>query len=107
MPPSSFLAFLDRCRTLAGPWLLALVLGGCSTLDYYGQLAAGQWQLLRAREPVARIVADPARDPALRQRLALAQEARDYASQQLALPDNGSYRVYADIHRPFVVWNVF
>lgn len=107
MPPSSFLAFLDRCRTLAVPCLLALVLGGCSTLDYYGQLAAGQWQLLRAREPVARIVADPARDPALRQRLALAQEARDYASQQLALPDNGSYRVYADIHRPFVVWNLF
>ena len=25
----------------------------------------------------------------------------------MALPDNGSYRKYADLERPFVVWNVF
>jgi adenine phosphoribosyltransferase len=25
----------------------------------------------------------------------------------MALPDNGSYRTYADLRRPFVVWNVF
>ena len=29
------------------------------------------------------------------------------SSAQLSLPDNGSYRLYADIGRPFVVWNVF
>ncbi|HWV10747.1 MAG TPA: aminopeptidase, partial [Pseudomonas sp.] len=43
----------------------------------------------------------------LRRRLALSQEARDFASARLALPDNGSYRLYADIQRPFVVWNLF
>jgi len=32
---------------------------------------------------------------------------RDFASRDLALPDNGSYRRYADIGRPYVVWNVF
>src|SRR5205085_9654270 len=28
-------------------------------------------------------------------------------SHDLALPDNGSYRVYADVGRPYVTWNVF
>ena len=31
---------------------------------------------------------------------------RDFASKELGLPDNASYRSYADIHRPYVVWNV-
>ncbi|MCO8168925.1 aminopeptidase [Pseudomonas sp. 21LCFQ02] len=87
--------------------LLATLLGGCSSLSYYGQLATGQWQLLQAREPVADVIADPGRDPALRKHLALAQQARRFASETLHLPDNRSYRLYADIGRPFVVWNVF
>jgi predicted aminopeptidase len=33
--------------------------------------------------------------------------ARDFAVQRLDLPDNGSYRSYADLGRDFVVWNVF
>jgi predicted aminopeptidase len=32
--------------------------------------------------------------------------ARDFAVTELHLPDNRSYRTYADIKRPFVVWNV-
>ena len=89
--------------------LLALfsLLGACSTLDYYGHLAQGQWQVLRARQPIAAMVADPAVDANLRQRLALALRARSFASAELALPDNRSYRLYADIQRPYVVWNLF
>ena len=33
--------------------------------------------------------------------------ARDFASRELGLPDNDSYRSYADLGRPYVVWNVF
>jgi predicted aminopeptidase len=87
------------------PLLFAVCLSGCST--YYGQLAAGQLELLRQREPVAGIIDNPQTDPQLRQRLALALQARAFASASLGLPDNGSYRVYADIQRPYVVWNVF
>ncbi|MBU1332767.1 MAG: aminopeptidase [Gammaproteobacteria bacterium] len=87
--------------------LLGLLLSGCSTLDYYAHLGQGQWQLLQARQPVERLLADPHIDPALAQRLALAQRARDFASAELGLPDNRSYRLYADLGRPFVVWNVF
>lgn len=83
------------------------LLSGCSSARYYSQLASGQWQLLKAREPVADIIADPQRPAVLRQQLAKAQAARTFASQDLHLPDNASYRVYADLKRPYVVWNVF
>jgi len=89
------------------PGLLFLFLNGCAGVSYYGQLASGQLQLLRAREPVSRVIADPARDQQLRAHLTQSQKARTFASQQLQLPDNQSYRLYADIGRPFVVWNVF
>ncbi len=39
--------------------------------------------------------------------LAQSQKARTFASEHLHLPDNQSYRLYADIGRPYVVWNVF
>ncbi|MBX8560497.1 aminopeptidase [Pseudomonas cichorii] len=89
------------------PIATMVLLCGCSSLSYYGQLASGQLQLLQAREPVEKIIADPGRDPKLRQRLAYAQQARTFASAHLHLPDNKSYRLYADLGRPYVVWNVF
>ena len=98
---------LDRVFTRLVPLLAVLLLSGCSSAAYYGQLAQGQWQLLRARQPVEQVVADPATPPLLRARLQRAEQARAFASQQLKLPDNRSYRVYADLGRPYVVWNVF
>lgn len=103
----SFLCLLDRRAPRWVPLLFALALSGCSGAAYYGHLLDGQLDLLRRREPVAAIVADPARDPELRRRLALAQEARDFASAALGLPDNRSYRLYADVQRPYVLWNLF
>lgn len=85
---------------------MLLLLNGCASVSYYSQLASGQLQLLRAREPVAEVIADPSRDAKLRTHLAQSQKARAFASEQLHLPDNQSYRLYADIGRPFVVWNV-
>jgi predicted aminopeptidase len=98
---------LDRLLCRLVPLLLCLALNGCSSIAYYGQLADGQWRLLRAREPVAEVVADPGRDPALREHLQRSQAARAFASAHLHLPDNRSYRLYADIKRPYVIWNVF
>lgn len=89
------------------PLLGLLLVGGCSSLSYYGQLAEGQVSLLAARRPVSDVLADPATLPALAEHLRRAEAARQFASQRLALPDNRSYRLYADIGRPYVVWNVF
>ncbi len=103
----SILAALDRGLRAFVPLCLLFLLSGCTSVGYYGQLMQGQWQLLQAREPVTRIIADPSRDLRLREQLQRAQAARDFASEHLHLPDNRSYRLYADIGRPLVVWNVF
>ena len=101
------IALLDRRARRLVPLLLAVLLSGCASLDYYAQLGRGQLQLLAARRPVAELLADAQAEPQLQRRLALAQQARDFASARLALPDNRSYRLYADLQRPYVVWNVF
>jgi predicted aminopeptidase len=98
---------ISRLARIYFSLLLAMLLGGCSTLNYYQQLAVGQYKLLQARQPVSQLLADPATPAPLQQRLALAQAARTFASAQLGLPDNRSYRLYADIQRPYVVWNLF
>jgi len=102
-----FFSSVDNLTPKGVPLLLTICLSGCASVDYYGQLAAGQLELLRRREPVAEVIVDPARDPALRRHLAHAEEARAFASARLGLPDNESYRLYADLGRPYVVWNVF
>lgn len=105
--PLPSLGLLDRVFRVLFPGVLFLLLNGCASTSYYSQLASGQLQLLRAREPVSSVITDPARDQKLRTHLEQSQKARTFASQQLHLPDNQSYRLYADIGRPFVVWNVF
>ncbi|MBV9344856.1 MAG: aminopeptidase, partial [Gammaproteobacteria bacterium] len=62
--------------------LLALLPAGCGT-PYLLQAAAGQWQVLRARVPVTRLLADPATPAALRARLETVQRARRFAVETL------------------------
>jgi predicted aminopeptidase len=62
--------------------------------------------LWRRERPIEDVMADPASPQALKDRLARVLEIRAFASSELGLPDNESYRRYADLGRPFVVWNV-
>ena len=79
---------------------------GCSSLGYYAQAAGGHVDLLQRSRPVADWLADETTPPALRERLLLTQRMRDFAVSELKLPDNASYRRYADLERGAVVWNV-
>lgn len=79
---------------------------GCSSLAYYAQAAGGHLDLMQRARPVADAIADPATPEPLRQRLQLSQRLRDFAVAELKLPDNSSYRRYADLQRDAVVWNV-
>jgi predicted aminopeptidase len=85
----------------------ALLLQGCSTIAYYAQAVHGHLEMIGQARPVEVVERDTATPARLRERLALAREIRDFASRSLGLPDNGSYRRYAEIGRPYVVWNVF
>ena len=80
-------------------------LSGCS-VGYLLQAGHGQWQLLRTRTPIDRLIASDSTDAALKSRLELARAAREFASRELALPDNRSYRSYSALGRAYVVWNV-
>jgi len=96
-----------RPRRLRGLLAAACaLLAGCSSSGYLVQAASGQWHVNRARVPMAAVIADPQTSPDLRARLARVRAAREFASRELGLPDNNSYRSYADIQRPYVVWNV-
>ena len=83
----------------------AALLAACST-PYLMQAASGEWHVLHARQPIDEVLADPHTSPQLRTRLTQVRAAREFASTELGLPDNDSYRSYADIGRAYVVWNV-
>lgn len=84
--------------------MLAVVcaLPGC----YVMQAASGELHVMHSRKPIDNVLSDPDTPEGLRDTLTEVKAARDFASRELKLPDNRSYRTYADIHRPFVVWNV-
>ncbi|AGW92044.1 MULTISPECIES: aminopeptidase [Cupriavidus] len=88
---------------------LALLTAGCETVGYYAQSIGGHLGVMAQAQPLTDAIASArdANDARLAQRLALAGRIRDYASRELKLPDNGSYRRYANLHRPYVVWSVF
>ncbi len=79
---------------------------GCSSVGYYAQSVGGHLKLLGAARPVPDWLADASTPDKLKARLALTQRIRDYAVTALKLPDNASYRRYADLHRSAAVWNV-
>lgn len=91
---------IARLLTIAAA---VLPLTGC----YLMQAAGGQMAISAKREPIAGVLADSGTPPDLRSRLEYVAAARDFASRELGLPDNDSYRSYADLGRPFVIWNVF
>jgi predicted aminopeptidase len=86
----------------------AVALAACAafeTVDYYGQGAAGQWDLISRSQPIPDVIGKS--EPALAERLRRIRDIRGFASRELGLPDNGSYTRYTDLGRPFVTWNVF
>ena len=83
----------------------SLALSGCGT-TYVAQAAKGQFQILTARRPIDRVLADPKSTPELKQRLESVRAAREFAARELGLPNNKSYTSYADLDREYVVWSV-
>jgi predicted aminopeptidase len=84
-----------------------LLLGGCASVSYYVEAVSGQMEVLSRAQPIDRVLADPATADSVKHKLGEVREIRQFASTELGLPDNGTFRRYADLQRPFVVWNVF
>ena len=97
--------------TFAGRSVPVLILGafiaGCANLPYYLQSVRGQLDIWSRQNDIEAVIASPETAEPLRQKLRTVLEIRDFASTELALPQNASYRTYANLGRPFALWNVF
>lgn len=86
--------------------LLAGLLQGCGSLGYYSQSISGHLQLMGQRQPIAQLVQNPQTPPELKQKLQQIEAIRTFASHELGLPDNDSYRSYVALEREAVVWSL-
>jgi predicted aminopeptidase len=98
---------MSKYRNLIISIIFAIAVSGCGSLGYYAQSINGQLEILHKRQPIDKLLKhhDLPRD--IKAQLELSRQIRDFAIMELGLPDNGSYRDYADLGRDFVVWNVF
>jgi predicted aminopeptidase len=96
-----------RVRRLLLYAALVPLVCGCTTLRYYSQAVSGQLDLMRRAVPIDEQLARDAVPVALKLKLQAVVRIREFASRELGLPDNGSYRSYADLGRPYALWNVF
>ena len=86
---------------------LALLLGGCSTIGFYGQAVRGHFEVMGNARPVEQVIRDPRTSDAVRHKLRLTTEVRRYARDRLGMDVGRQYTRYSDIGRRHVVWNVF
>ena len=86
--------------------LLLVLLSGCETIGYYRQAIGGQLAVTFARQPVARVLADPKTPPALAERLRASQRMLAYIENTVGLASDGRYRSYVALDRDAVVYNL-
>jgi len=86
--------------------VMIAAISSCSTMNYYYQAVSGHLDLVSKERPIDEVLSDTSTTDELKQKLNLAKAAREFASTQLYLPDNDSYKTYADLERTYVVWNV-
>lgn len=87
--------------------LVTFALTACNTMGYYAQSIDGQLELIQKRRPIDELLKDPSTPAALQEKLQAVLKIREFASENLFLPRNNSYRSYVDLKRPYAVWNVF
>jgi len=92
---------------LVAATILAFGLAGCTSVSYYAQSLEGHVNIMTARRDVVKLIDDPSTPETLRARMASARAIRNFAVDELALPDNNSYRSYVDVGREAVTWAVF
>jgi predicted aminopeptidase len=96
-----------RLRWVGATVALAAIVTGCRTVNYYHQAAAGQMEIFSRAEPIEAVLREPDTSAALREKLELILTLREFAEQNLKLETGRHYLRYADLDRPYVVWNVY
>lgn len=95
-----------RLHYLLPALLFSALISGCADWDYYSQSIGGHLDLMQRRQDIVSLVKDEDTAPGLKGQLQEILHIREFASTELALPNNDSYRSWADLERPYVLWNV-
>lgn len=85
---------------------MGIMLSGCGSVSYYTQLINGHYDLVKNEQAIEDILAEKKYDESVRKKLAIALEIREFASKELDLPDNDSYKTFVKLDRSYPVWNV-
>ena len=95
------------CRPLAAAVAgFAALLAGCANLGYYAQAVEGHLAIQQRTRPISEVVGDSTTAENLKRSLSVVSALREFAVRELRLPNNGSFTTYADLGRPYAVWNV-
>jgi predicted aminopeptidase len=98
---------VKRVFRLLAAAIMASGVTGCTSISYYAQSLEGHVEIMAARKNVAKLIRDPSTPEPLRAKLTSASAIRRFATEELALPDNSSYRSYVDVGRNDVTLAVF
>lgn len=75
-------------------------------MGYYWEKVTGQVEIMNSQRPINEVLADNGVKEETKQALRNIQQARMFAVNELKLPDNDSYKEYADVGRQYVVYTV-
>ncbi|WP_295905322.1 aminopeptidase [uncultured Bdellovibrio sp.] len=75
-------------------------------MGYLMKSGYGQMKLLGSRVPIEEALQDPKLDESKKQKLRLAQEAREFAEKELHLKSTKNYTSYVELGRPYVTYVV-
>jgi len=84
---------------------LALAAAGCST-GYLADTAYHHLRLLAHRTAIRDVIADPATDPVVRERLSRVAAIRRFAAHELGMAVDDNYATYVAIDGPYITHNL-
>ena len=82
-----------------------LLILSCRTVEFYSQATVGQLEMLAKRQPIEKVAAETS-DSKLLERLELTRRMLEFAEEDLKMPSEGAYELYAALEREHLVWVV-
>ena len=89
--------------------VIALLVGlpGCADLSYYMHSVRGHLDVINRSQPIDELLQAQSTEADLRRQLELVGQIRQFAFEQLHLPESDSYTEYADLQRDYVLKSLF
>lgn len=84
-----------------------LQLSACSTLGYIAHTSSGHLKLMRDRQAISDLLSNADLEHAQITKFNNLLKIREFASDELLLPNNKSYTSYVELDRDYVTWVVF